>query len=145
MEHRANIIHITPFMQVPDLPAALAWFELLGFRPLFRMSNYAYVARDEVAVRVLEARQEDGAAFPPHRGFAYYVDVRDVDAVVAELTPRLENAGIEFKGPVDQALPSAGIHDPRAGRKCFRIRPGAPGRIDLHVLDAAVRTVPRAR
>ena len=102
MEDRANIIHITPFMHVADMPAALAWFELLGFSPLFRMSNYAYVGRDEIGVRVLESRQEDGAAFPPHRGFAYYVDVRDVDAVVAELAPRLEKAGVEFKGPVDQ-------------------------------------------
>ena len=102
MEDRANIIRITPFMQVPDLLAARAWFGLLGFRTLFRISNYAYVARDEVAVRVLESRQEDGAAFSPHRGFAYYVDVRDVDAIFTELTPRLEKAGIEFKGPVDQ-------------------------------------------
>lgn len=102
MENGANIVHITPFMHVPDLEAAIAWFDLLGFKPLFKMSNYAYLGRDAIAVRVLQSTTDEGTAFPAHRGFAYYVDVRDVDLIVAELEPRLVSAGVEFKGPVDQ-------------------------------------------
>lgn len=53
-------------------------------------------------MRILESRAVGGAPFPPHRGFAYYIDVRDVDAIVAEVQPRLEAAGVEFMGPKDQ-------------------------------------------
>lgn len=97
-----NVIHVTPFMHAPDLQAALAFFDLLGFECLFRQSNYAYVEREGAGVRVLESRAEDGSPFPPHRGFAYYVDVRDVDAIVAELRTKLDAAGVEFMGPRDQ-------------------------------------------
>lgn len=97
-----NVIHITPFMHAPDLEAALGFFDLLGFTCLYREANYAYVEREGAGVRILESRAEDGAPFPSHRGFAYYVDVRDVDAIVAEVQPRLEAAGVEFAGPKDQ-------------------------------------------
>jgi catechol 2,3-dioxygenase-like lactoylglutathione lyase family enzyme len=98
----ANIAQITPFMHVPSLDAALEWFSLLGFEPAFHEGNYAYVTRDGVSVRVLESTQEDCTPYPPHRGFAYYVDVRDVRALFDEIAPRLHVAGVEFMGPVDQ-------------------------------------------
>jgi catechol 2,3-dioxygenase-like lactoylglutathione lyase family enzyme len=98
-----DIQQITPFMHVPDLDAALTWFAVLGFDTAFRQSNYAYVSRGRVSVRVLESIGPDGKPFPAHRGFAYYVDVDDLDAVAAELLPKLRRAGIEFVGPVDQS------------------------------------------
>lgn len=97
-----NIAQITPFMHVPDINAALSWFSLLGFKPAFRADNYAYVSRDTVSVRVLESTQEDCAPFPPHRGFAYYVDVRDVRVIFDEIAPRLRRAGVEFHELKDQ-------------------------------------------
>jgi len=97
-----NLMQITPFVHVPDLSAALEWFDLLGFSPLFQQGNYAYVSREGVGVRVLESTAEDGTAFPPHRGFSCYVDVRDVDAIFAEVAPRLHLAGVEVMGPVNQ-------------------------------------------
>lgn len=99
---KSEWIQITPFMHVPDLEAALAWFALLEFEPTFREHNYAYVTRGGVAVRVLESIGSDGAPYPPHKGFAYYVDVEDIDAVYAELAPRLRAAAAEFSGPIDQ-------------------------------------------
>lgn len=98
----SGIQQITPFMHAPDLEQALQWFALLGFEARFRHANYAYVARGVAAVRILESRAADGTPFPSHRGFAYYVDVEDVDAIVGELRPKLEAARIEFVGPVDQ-------------------------------------------
>lgn len=100
---KSEWVQITPFMHVPDLEAALAWFALLGFEPTFRMQNYAYVSRGAVAVRVLESVDSSGAPFTPHMGFAYYVDVENMDAVHAELAPRLAAAGVEFMGPTDQS------------------------------------------
>lgn len=99
----ANIVQITPFMHVPDLEAALNWFALIGFEPLFRQADYAYVARGPVAVRVLESRDETGACHVPHEGFACYVDVQDVDAVHREVAAKLAAASVEVMGPVDQA------------------------------------------
>jgi hypothetical protein len=45
---------------------------------------------------------DEGGSWPPHRGFAYYVDVADVDALYSEIAPRLHMAGVEFMGPVNQ-------------------------------------------
>lgn len=95
-----NIIQITPFMHVPDFPAALGFFEdILGFETLYRMDDYAYVERDGAGIRILANRGEDGAP-PGNRRFAYYLDVRDVDALYAELKPKLDS------------LPKADVHGP---------------------------------
>jgi catechol 2,3-dioxygenase-like lactoylglutathione lyase family enzyme len=95
-----NFIQITPFMHVPDIDAALAFFaDLLGFEILFRMDDYAYVEREGVGIRILQNRGNDGAP-PGNRRFGYYVDVRDVDALYAELKPKLD------------ALPPGDVHGP---------------------------------
>lgn len=95
-----NFIQITPFMHVPDLEAALAFFTgILGFETLFRADDYAYIERENVGIRIMQNRGEDGAP-PGNRRFAYYVDVRDVDALYAELKPRLA------------ALPPRDVHGP---------------------------------
>ena len=95
-----NFIQITPFMHVPDIGAAVAFFEdLLGFETLFRMSDYAYVEREGAGMRILQNHGADGAP-PGNRRFAYYIDVRDVDALYAELKPKLA------------ALPPGDVHGP---------------------------------
>lgn len=100
----ANFIQVTPFLHVQDLEAALSFFvDLLGFEVPYRQPGYAYVHRETVGFRLLEAKE---ATIKPRGagGFAYYIDVRDVDAVVAELTPRLAALPPEdVHGPVDQA------------------------------------------
>jgi catechol 2,3-dioxygenase-like lactoylglutathione lyase family enzyme len=96
----ANFLQITPFMHVPDIDEAVRFFEeVLGFAPRFRMDDYAYVEREGAAIRILQNRGEDGAP-PGNRRFAYYVDVRDVDALHAELKPKLD------------ALPAGDVHGP---------------------------------
>lgn len=89
---------VTPFMHVPDLGEALDFFtDVLGFKVLFRLPDYAYIQREAVGFRLLDA-----SGCPP-RGdgrFAYYVDVRDVDALYAELKPKLA------------ALPPGHVHGP---------------------------------
>lgn len=99
----SNFVQITPFMHVPDLAQALAFFnDLLGFETIFRASDYAYVQREGVGVRVLENKGNDGAP-PGNRRFAYYVDVRDVDTLYAELKPNLDKLPPrDVYGPVDQ-------------------------------------------
>jgi catechol 2,3-dioxygenase-like lactoylglutathione lyase family enzyme len=96
----SNFIQITPFMHVPDIESALKFFnEILGFKTLFRMSNYAYIHRETVGFRLLE-EQGPEAAPPGNRRFAYYIDVRNVDDLYAELRPKLDT------------LPTADVHGP---------------------------------
>ena len=99
----ANLFRITPFMHVPDIEAALHFFiERLGFTCRYRSGTYCYVQREAAAFRLLENIGDDGAP-PGNRRFCYYIDVEDLDALHAELKPRLAgmNDG-DVHGPVDQ-------------------------------------------
>lgn len=99
-----NIIQSTAFMHVPDLEAALALMvDRLGFRIDFRMDGYAYVSRDGAGLRMLETGP--GNPFQPgNRRFAYYFDCRDVDALHAELKPRLHGLPAQdVHGPADKS------------------------------------------
>lgn len=99
----SNIIQITPFMHVEELPKALAFFsDILGFETTCRQPGYAYVQRERAGIRILESQGADGAP-PGNRRFAYYVDVHDVDALYAELKPKLDTlpAG-DAHGPADK-------------------------------------------
>ena len=98
-----NTYQITPFMHVADLDEAVRFFtETLDFIARVRQANYAYVEREGAAIRILEAScpEELGT---PHRGFGYYIDVRNLDQVVAALGTKLAAlpAG-DVHGPVDQ-------------------------------------------
>jgi catechol 2,3-dioxygenase-like lactoylglutathione lyase family enzyme len=95
-----NFIHITPVMWVPDLDAAIAFFtDLLGFRLLVKGGGYAYVERETVGMRIMDRTIYADVA-PGDRRFAHYIDVRDVDALYAELKSKLD------------ALPSGDVHGP---------------------------------
>jgi catechol 2,3-dioxygenase-like lactoylglutathione lyase family enzyme len=95
-----NFLQVTPFMHAPDLGAAIGFFEdVLGFTARVRMTDHAYVEREGVGIRILQNHGADGAP-PGNRRFAYYVDVRDVDALHAELKPKLD------------ALPEGDVHGP---------------------------------
>ena len=95
-----NILQVTPFMLAPDIAAAVDFMVgVLGFRVDVRMGDYAYVSRDGAGLRILEAGS--GNPFQPGtRRFAYYFDCRDVDALFAELAPKLA------------ALPAGDVHGP---------------------------------
>lgn len=80
--------HITPFLRVPDTDAAVTFFtDTLGFKVGARAGEYAFVYRDEVAFRVVEDEP-----LPPRGNGRYtnYIDVADVDALYAELKPKLD-------------------------------------------------------
>jgi catechol 2,3-dioxygenase-like lactoylglutathione lyase family enzyme len=99
----SNFIQITPFMHVKHLESAVKFFtDILGFELHWRMANYAYVHRETVGFRLLELAGSDGAP-PGNRRFAYYVDVRDVDQLYAELKPKLDTLPPgEVHGPADK-------------------------------------------
>jgi catechol 2,3-dioxygenase-like lactoylglutathione lyase family enzyme len=95
-----NFIQVTPFLYVADLEAALKFFtDVLGFEVQFHDGkNFAYVHRETVGFRIW---QRPAAEVPVGaRRFAHYIDVRDVDALYAELKPRLD------------LLPEGDVHGP---------------------------------
>ena len=95
----SNTLQITPFMHVRDLDAAIAFLEMLGFGAVVRMRDYAYLEREGAGMRVMAGPH--AIDFPPLNGrFAYYIDVRDVDLIHAELKEKLE------------ALPAGDVHGP---------------------------------
>lgn len=98
----SNFLQITPFMHVKELEPALKFFtEILGFKVAFRSQSpgYAYIEREGCAFRILEA---DEATYGS-REYAYYIDLRDVDALHAELRPKLDTLPKgDVLGPIDQ-------------------------------------------
>ena len=93
---------VTPFLHVPDLQKALDFFtDILGFTVPFRQDGYAYIHRETVGFRLLEA--EEGEAAAGRRRFAYYIDVRDVDALYEALKPKLDTLPPgDVHGPADK-------------------------------------------
>lgn len=100
-----NILQITPFMYADDLQEAVRFFvDVLGFSALLRVHDYAYVEREGAGIRIMQNAPECGVPRYSGRPFRYYIDVRDVDALHAELKPKLDDlpAG-HVHGPVDQS------------------------------------------
>jgi len=85
----SKILQITPFLHVPDLQEALTFFcDFLGFELKHRESNYAYVELAGCGLRILEAPTRRLTADGKAR-VAVYIDVSDVDALHAKLSPAL--------------------------------------------------------
>jgi hypothetical protein len=103
---KTNIMQITPFMHVRNLDDALAFFDILGFQTLHRNGDsYAYVHREKAGMRIMvsEGAKTPADATPCNRPFTYYIDVRDVDAIHAELKPKLDTlAEGDVVGPFNQ-------------------------------------------
>ena len=96
---KGNFIRITPFIHVPDIDAALSFFNDLGFVTYFRAGTYAYVQRECAGVRLLQNEGDDGAP-AGNRRFAYYIDVEDIEALYRDLKPKLD------------AMPHGNVHGP---------------------------------
>lgn len=100
-----NFVQATPFMHVPldEFEAAVAYFrDLLGFKEHVHRPNYAYLEREGCGIRIWG---RENAADAPRglRNFRYYYDVRDVDALYAELKPKLDKLPAEdVHGPADK-------------------------------------------
>lgn len=89
-------------MHIPlsEFEGAVKFFrEVLGFSAHVHRHDYAYLDRDGCAIRIW-GRENAADAPRGRRNFRYYFDVRDVDALYAELKPKLH------------ALPPGDVHGP---------------------------------
>lgn len=96
-----NFLQTTPFMHVPltEFEAAVEFFRMLGFSEHLHVRDYAYLEREGCGIRIW-GREDPADAPRGRRNFRYYFDVREVDALYAELKPKLDK------------LPPGDVHGP---------------------------------
>jgi catechol 2,3-dioxygenase-like lactoylglutathione lyase family enzyme len=99
-----NTYQITPFMHVIDVDEAVRFLvDVLGFAAQVHDAGYAYLEREGAGLRILGHRNDPEDVGMPHRGFAYYIDVRDLDVVLEQLAANLATLPEgDVHGPVDQ-------------------------------------------
>lgn len=108
-----EVHQITPFLHVPNLEQALAFFRgALGFELACRVSDYAYLELDGCGLRLLEEPARKRGASDRAR-VAVYIDVADVDALHRKLMPALAAL------PVEQVEP---LMDKPWGQREFQVR-----------------------
>ena len=84
----SNLAQITPCMHVRELEPAVAFFrDRLGFSVQFQRGDYALVQREAIGIRI--HAHDDEYMVPGNRSFRYYIDVQDLDALLAELQAKL--------------------------------------------------------
>lgn len=84
-----KVYQITPFLHVPNMAEALAFFcGTLGFELKHRQSNYAYIELSGCGLRLLEEPTRKITADGKAR-VTVYIDVADVDSLHAKLDPAL--------------------------------------------------------
>ncbi len=85
-----RLTQITPFVPCTSLDTQVAFYrDVLGFSVGFQADNYAFLRRDDVAVRLVEVDDAVDLSVPEREG-SFYIDVTDIDAVYAEMKPRLD-------------------------------------------------------
>ena len=95
-----KVFQITPFLHVPNLKEALAFFcETLPFVLTFQESNYAYIEFGGAGLRLLEDRARSLSPNEKAR-VSVYIDVESVDDLYAQLRARLEQLPRERVEPV---------------------------------------------
>ena len=85
----ARMTQITPMVPVRSIAEGLAFYrDVLGFVVGLETDIYAFLRRDDVAVRLVRV-DADVDLHHPERQQEFYVDVRGLDDLFSELTPAL--------------------------------------------------------
>lgn len=94
---------ITPFVPCTKLDTQIAFYrDVLGFTLGFHADNYAFLSRDDVAVRLVEV-DSDINLHAPERQQSFYIDVQEIDALYAEMVPQLSKLPSgRVRAPFDQ-------------------------------------------
>lgn len=94
---------ITPFVPCTSLDRQIRFYaDRLGFTVGFRAENYAFLRRDDVAVRLVEVDREVDLHAPEREG-SFYIDVKDIDALYESLRAKLADLPEgRVRAPFDQ-------------------------------------------
>jgi catechol 2,3-dioxygenase-like lactoylglutathione lyase family enzyme len=107
-----NLLQATPFLHVPDLAKALDLFtRVLRFEVKFRAADYAYLERENAAIRILEERGRKLPSPGEKLRITVCIDVRDVDGMYRELLEELRTLPADdVHGPADEPWGQRELH-----------------------------------
>lgn len=106
-----KLAQITPLVLVSNINRTVTFFvEILGFKLGYHAETYAYLYRDNVAIRLLIAGEGIDLR-DPNRQQSCYIDVEDLDGLYEELRPRLDKLPRgRVKLPFDQVYAQREFH-----------------------------------
>ncbi len=106
-----RLAQITPFVLASDLERQIAFYrDRLGFELTFHAENYAFLRRDDVAIRLIECPpREDGKALGDEHSF--YIDVDEIDDLYDSLASGLADLPQgRVRAPFDQPYGQREFH-----------------------------------
>lgn len=102
---------ITPFVPCSDLDKQIAFYrDVLGFSLGYQAENYAFLHRDNAAIRLLEVSKSVDLS-SPDRETSFYIDVEGLDGLYAQLAPKLAKLPpSRVRAPFDQPYGQREFH-----------------------------------
>ena len=102
---------ITPIVPVADIGKSVNFFtEYLGFEVGHQAEGYAYLRRDQVGIRLINAAPGVGT-HDPARQISCYIDVEGIDDYYASLQAKLETLPEgRLRAPFNQAYGQREFH-----------------------------------
>ena len=99
----ARLTQVTPFVPCTSLERQIGFYrDILGFSVGFQAENYAFIRRDEVALRLVEVWDTVDLSHP-ERETSFYVDVAGLDDLFASMKPKLDTLSEgRVRPPFDQ-------------------------------------------
>ena len=83
-----RLTQITPFVCCSNMTQSIEFYcDVLGFSVGHQADNYAFVRRDDVALRLLEVEPDTDIAAQQN---AFYIDTKELDAVYLDMKPKLD-------------------------------------------------------
>ncbi len=106
-----RLTQITPFVPCTDLFRQIGFYrDVLGFSLSFQAENYAFLRRDDVAVRLVEVSDHVDLSHPEREG-SFYIDVTGIDALYESLKPALDTLPDgRVRAPFDQPYGQREFH-----------------------------------
>ena len=102
---------VTPFIPCTSLARQIEFYEgVLGFKVGFESEFYAFLYRDQVAIRLVQV-DPDVDLSNPERQTSFYIDVDGIDDLYADLEERLSGLGERrVRAPFDQDYGQREVH-----------------------------------
>ena len=86
----ARLRQVTPFVPCTSLQRQIGFYrDILGFSLGFQAENYAFIRRDDVALRLVEVWDTVDLSHPEREG-SFYLDVDGLDDLFALMKPKLD-------------------------------------------------------
>jgi catechol 2,3-dioxygenase-like lactoylglutathione lyase family enzyme len=98
-----RLTQITPFVPCTKLDDQIGFYrDTLGFTVGFQADNYAFLKRDNAAIRLVQVDAAIDLKNPERQG-SLYIDVQDIDALYADMQPALSKLPKErVRAPFNQ-------------------------------------------